>query len=579
MIKKQDLILKINKILNKLNKDKLINFYNIFINKKGGSLRNLCYHLNTTISDKEVRDKRAIITDRKIVIPQRYTLTPRNLLIEFIKDIIIITSILKKNMIDEYDNLKTRNQELKYKFVCYTYYMHDDIRKLDTNHFDLISYFMEFYLNKDKKKHTISKIGNSNRLRIKTDNGITIDVIYTKDYQRINLVMYLEEISEKKRKEYFDQFEECYYSPQQQFTTTNQFKFQPYTYEQQRPVVKTRILLDDNTLLSRVGQQQGQQQPQLKFGFTGPQKEIEDEMKKLQDYLHSFITKPSDRKKYSSEFDELKKQFELLVGIDKKISEKSKMVDTDNLRKLYDTLYNKFIDYLYSKYLYELNLIIDDQNIANKKMPFDNLNSNIDKFGNIDEDKITISNNYNKAKEERKKYDKYLNIDMSQLTLSDKNNLILISLIIEKLITYSNLIDFSQYLAVLKLIFGNYELYKIYIELSNVFDNLFKLKYVEYTFIGNNTEYNRLQPRYKELCSQINKYIDEISVNINDLLTTNQNDDYLQKTIINDTQMKRDIYDIIQILSKNKYKYHCISRLINSLIRRTGNRIYLNFLN
>jgi hypothetical protein len=567
MIKKQDLILKINKILNKLNKDKLINFYNIFINKKGGSLRNLCYHLNTTISDKEVRDKRAIITDRKIVIPQRYTLTPRNLLIEFIKDIIIITSILKKNMIDEYDNLKTRNQELKYKFVCYTYYMHDDIRKLDTNHFDLISYFMEFYLNKDKKKHTISKIGNSNRLRIKTDNGITIDVIYTKDYQRINLVMYLEEISEKKRKEYFDQFEECYYSPQQQFTTTNQFQFQPYTYEQQRPVVKTRILLDDTTLLSRVGQQQ----PQLKFGFTGLEKEIQDEIKIIEEYLNSFIKQTIDKKKYNSSYEDLKKHFEILVGINKKISDKSKhkTFDIDKLRKLYDSLYNTFINYLCSKYLYELNLIIDDDKKTKqeKLLYFESINSKIDLF-QIDENIVEDNKIYLQFKEEKENFEKFLTDNKTYDDYEDDIDIELISLIVQYYITnFSGFsIKYKFYLALFKFIKNNYKLYKLYNELKEKYKQLNDIRdFVPRLF---NTISQQLQTEYNRYNDDIIIILRNIGKLLNDLFGFK--DPNLKPAIPDDdvSKFKDKIKTLMTVLKNKTYKYNKLLSTINLILSK-----------
>jgi hypothetical protein len=601
MIKKQDLILKINKILNKLNKDKLINFYNIFINKKGGSLRNLCYHLNTDL-DKEVKEKRATLQDAKITIPPRYSLIPRNLLIEFTKDIKIITTILKKNMIEKYDTLKTKNQELKYKFVCYTYYMHDDIRKLDINHFDLISDFMEFYLNdnKDKKKYTISKIGNSNKLRVKTENGISIDIIYTKDYQRINLVMYLEEISEKKRKEIFDQFDECYYSPQQlqqQFTTTNQYQYRPYNFGQLRPALKASFQPNDQYdqydkyLLSRVGQQQGQQQATTYapattyattiFRFGGPEKEFEDEIKKIQDYLKSFTTQTSNKKKYSADYDELKKQFDILLGIDRKISNISKdktAVDIDKLRKLYDTLYNNFIDYLFSKYLYQLKLIIDDdiKNKSEKSELFVSLNDKLVLF-HIDEDIVENNKIYLQYKKERKNFEKFLTDTKIYDNYDDKDDIVLISLIVEYYLMYKRgyPIKYKFYLALFKFIKNNYKLYELYNELKQKYDALNKLLNVEKGLIvGEYRPPIELQKEY----NTYNDDIIDILIKIGDIFKElfGFNEPNLEPAISDVQTFKESIKELINSLITKKYKYNKLINIFKSIINKINRRIITN---
>lgn len=209
MINKQELIIKINNNLSKLKKDKLIEFYNIFINKKGGSaLRSLCNHINNPETEKKFKLEKEKIKDDKLKYPQKYS-TYASRYKELSKDTYAIYKFLTKIMFQEYTTYQTKNTELKFKFVCFTTYIKPI--GLVGNPLVFISDFILNYFKEYSKeqKYSVNIVENSNKIRIVL-NGIDFYIIYTKEFNRINIVMTLEPTSENKAKEYFDRFPECY---------------------------------------------------------------------------------------------------------------------------------------------------------------------------------------------------------------------------------------------------------------------------------------------------------------------------------------------------------------------------------
>jgi len=209
MINKQELIIKINNNLSKLKKDKLIEFYNIFINKKGGSaLRSLCNHINNPEIENKFKSDREKINDSKLKYPPKYSAYTSKYK-ELSKDIYAIYKFLTNAMFQEYDNYKTKNTELKFKFVCFT----TNIKPIEFvgNPLLYISEFIENYfkLYSKQQKFNVKIVENSNKIHI-TYNNIDFYIIYTKEFNRINIVMTLEPVGENKAKEYFDHFPECY---------------------------------------------------------------------------------------------------------------------------------------------------------------------------------------------------------------------------------------------------------------------------------------------------------------------------------------------------------------------------------
>ena len=209
MINKQELIIKINNNLSKLKKDKLIEFYNIFINKKGGSaLRSLCNHINNHETEKKFNSERDKIKYEKLKYPPKYSQYESKYK-ELSKDIYAIYKFLTNAMFQEYDNYKTKNTELKFKFVCFT----TNIKPIEFvgNPLLYISEFIENYfkLYSKQQKFNVKIVENSNKIHI-TYNNIDFYIIYTKEFNRINIVMTLEPVGENKAKEYFDHFPECY---------------------------------------------------------------------------------------------------------------------------------------------------------------------------------------------------------------------------------------------------------------------------------------------------------------------------------------------------------------------------------
>ncbi len=552
IMNKQDLILKINKILNKLNKDKLIKFYDIYINKKGGSLRPLCYHLNNEKFNKSVEKKKAHMSDDKLYYPTKYEPVKLQLK-DLSKDIYLLHSVLIPQMVDKYDDLKEKNADLKYQFVCYTQILEPIIAYKGIHPLDIIKDFIEVYLQKKspKYKFTIRKLDNSNKIRINI-NSINIDIIYTSDYNRINILMYLEEISEKRRKQIFDEFPECYLPTSTQIypvITTAPAPAQTVRFDTQFKQIPTFGQTTTAFNFGNIPTKPVAGQISL-FPSSNEEKEINTEFEKLEKNINSALKSSL----YSVEFTELYKQMDILFAQYLEIEKLKRNFKTDdeipeNIKKLinkFTELYNKFVEYNYNKFKNELDKIIEKNRDKQESLKdLSRLSGLFRDYRNYDTlfyDNIKIL--YDDVYKYKTDYEQYLN-DTTKIKLT--KDYILIALIAYYYNKKSYLkVEFDRYISLFDFINNNFKLYKSYQDLEKIYNELKKIKYTAAPLITirlsreERLDYDRIKNNYDELCNKMIKIIERMiqelkksmyDINILDIDANKMDIDTLKSTI------------------------------------------------
>lgn len=571
MINKKDLIIKINKILNKFKKDKLIDFYEFFINKKGGSLRPLCFHLNNSKFDKEIQDMKEKINKAKIYFPEKYRYNQSAELIDFSKDIYLICKILKEKMYNDYDKLEKKNTELKFKFICYTMYLTKDI-PFKNEPIIAIKEYIESNLLKlfiNKREFNIRKIEKSNKLRI-TINNKYFDIIYTKDYNRINIVMYMDEVSEKKSKEYFDEFNECYTQIQPQPYENQQYPFrtlapQPFTTQPQHVRTQPQSF---GTQPQSFGtqQQQVRTQPYQLFGTLHPQP--------TQFFQQGPIL--TSEQKISEFIDKFKLTDNIIYDINSNILLQAygeyTRFKSKNFNTATEEIKQKYIKY--GKELFNIYIKILKHNLdvlkKIEKSKQDKLNeikkyiiSHIETYiTDLTQEQININK---EVFEEINKYKKFLE-ETGVLNIKNKDDIILLALIVQ----YHNgrlekspdcIIKYKNYKSFYKYIHDNYELYNLYTNIKSEYNELFKIRNIV-------IEDDKVINEYNKRCNNIITAYKGILKIIEELIGFNCLTSYLSEDTSNVSDIKQIIKDTVNTMLESKFKYKILEEILKDIKKR-----------
>jgi len=490
MINKKELIIKINNILNKFKKKQLINFYDSYINKKGGSLRPLCNHINNKDFDKEVNEMYTNIKDLKLLYPTKYHVnkTQYN---NLSKEIYLISKILYKLLFLKYDEYIKKNIELKYSYICYTRVI-SPLNESISRNIDTIKDFFEIYLKKiiNRETNSIKIIDKSNKISIKIGQ-VEFFILYTKEFNRITILMPLQEITEKKIKQYFDEFPECYKSteiPQtQQMQQLRQF--QPQTQQiQQRQQFQLQTQQIQQRQQFQLQTQQRQQfpqfQPQLisQHRIFSPLKKVEDkeiekkkrEIETITMIINDLMLKNKDITNFFNIMPLFQKYFNNIYEL---YQIKDKIIKFNT----YYAYNNQYIKYIidYSNYLIDNPNTITEHNISIQIYIYISLynmfykNNNILSLSEINEEikyninilytKLLMINNYTKT-----------------LNILSINDIFLILLIIyEYNNNYYPSIEYESFYFLYEIIIYNQHLNPIYSKIKSDFDFVYMTENIQ----------------------------------------------------------------------------------------------------